>query len=54
MKRFELDPPPWQGDALPLSYIRVVLGFTPRDLLSMQHRGSLGQAKRGGESNQGR
>ena len=44
MKRFELSTSPWQGDALPLSYIRMVTGLMPVDLLSMHHRGPLGQA----------
>ena len=44
MKRFELSTLSWQGDALPLSYIRsVTLGLIPRDLMSMQHEGALGQ-----------
>ena len=44
MKRFEPRPSPWQGDALPLSYIRrLTLGQCPRDWLSMQHGGSVGQ-----------
>ena len=38
MKRFELSTLSWQGDALPLSYIRRGrLGTIPLDRTSMHH-----------------
>ena len=41
-----LDPSPWQGDALPLSYIRKVsAGSDLSDMMMMHHRGALGQFK---------
>ena len=46
MKRFELSTLSWQGDALPLSYIRTApsrIGFD--DLPIMHHRGAGGQSK---------